>query len=71
MSGTAVLGTDYTLSGTPGKIAISAGASSASVTLQVITSKTKGSETATMNLQAGTGYVVNKTVKSASVKILN
>jgi hypothetical protein len=71
MSGTAVLGTDYTLSGTPGKITISAGASSAVVTLQVITSKTKGSETATMNLQAGTGYTVNQKQKSASVKIVN
>ena len=71
MSGTAVLGTDYTLSGTPGKITISAGASSGSVTLQVVTSKTKGSETATMNLQAGTGYTVNKKLKSASVKIVN
>jgi len=71
MSGTAVLGTDYTLSGTPGKITISAGASSAVVTLQVITSKTKGSETATMNLQAGTGYTLNQKVKSASVKIVN
>jgi len=71
MSGTAVLGTDYTLSGTPSTITVLSGASSGSVTLQVITSKTKGSETATMTLQAGTGYTVNKTVKSASVKILN
>lgn len=56
MSGTAVLGSDYTLSGTPGQITIPPGAFSGSVGLQVVTSKTGRGEKATMTLNAGAGY---------------
>jgi hypothetical protein len=55
MSGKASLGTDYTLSA-PNQIAIPSGQSSATATLTVITTKTKGREKATMTLNAGTGY---------------
>jgi hypothetical protein len=71
MSGKASLGTDYTLSAN--QITIPPGSPSGSVTLQVITTQTKGSETATMTLQPGTGYTVvtKKKANRASVKIVN
>jgi large repetitive protein len=56
MSGTAVIGSDYALAGQGNKITIPSGQSSGSVTLNVITGKTKGKEKATMTLNAGHGY---------------
>jgi hypothetical protein len=75
MSGNAVLGADYTLSGTPNQVTIPAGQTSATVTLTVITTKTKGKEKAIMTLTAGSGYqlvtAAKKKVKPprAAVKI--
>ena len=70
-SGTAILGTDYTLSGTAGQVTIPAGQTSASVTLHALSdSVTETSETAVMSLQAGTGYGLG-TPKTATVTILN
>jgi hypothetical protein len=57
MSGTAALGPDYTLNGTPGKATIAAGKSA--VKVQLKTKKdhaAEGSETAIMTLQPGSGY---------------
>ncbi len=71
MSGTAILGTHYTLSGTPGKIAILAGSRSGSATLSALTTNlSSGSETATMTLAYGTGYMMSSPYK-ASVTISN
>src|SRR5205085_343192 len=62
MSGTARLGSDYSLSGASGQATIAAGQSSATVTLSAIkdTIKEKG-ELATMTLQAGSGYTLQMT----------
>jgi hypothetical protein len=57
MSGTAILGTDYTLSGTFGQITVPAGASSASVTLTALVNNQK--KTAIMTLQLGAGYALS------------
>ena len=65
MSGNATLGTNYSLSGTPGKVTIQAGASSANVTLTVLSIGYTG-KTATMNLTSGTGYTLSSAT-SASV----
>jgi hypothetical protein len=71
MSGTATLGTDYRLSGTPNQVTIPAGQSSGAVTL---TSKadhvSEGTETAIMTLQAGSGYRVGNP-RQATVSILD
>jgi hypothetical protein len=58
MSGKAREGSDYTLSGTPGQIMISAGQSSGSVTLSALidNKKEKKGESAIMTLQPGSGY---------------
>ena len=78
MSGTAVLGSDYQISGVPGQIDIPPGQSSGSLVLTVTTSKTRGSEKATMTLTSGGGYKlpVGKRKKTTpppkvSVKISN
>ena len=65
MGGNAILGQHYSLSGTPGQVTIQAGASSASVTLTVLSVGYTG-RTATMNLTSGTGYTLS-TPTSASV----
>jgi hypothetical protein len=71
MTGTAVLGTHYTLSGSANSIVIPAGASSASLTLNALTTGlSSGSEVATMNLRSGAGYKLPKAAK-ASVTIMN
>ena len=67
MSGNAILGSNYSLSGTPGQITIPAGATSGSETLTVL-SAAKRSRSATMNLQLGSGYTLSGTT-SASVFI--
>jgi hypothetical protein len=59
MSGQASQGSDYTLSGTPNKVTIPAGQSSATVTLRSIEeNETGGNETATMTLSKGAGYTL-------------
>jgi len=61
MSGTATQGADYVLSGTAGQATIPAGQSSAPVTARAKKDHvTEGTETATMTLQAGTGYTVGQ-----------
>ena len=78
-AGSAFPGTDYTLSGAINSIQITIppGHSSASVTLQSITTKTKGSEQAIVVLQGGAGYNVatptkkNKKPGQATVTITN
>jgi len=72
-SGTASLTSDYTLSGTLGKVTIPAGQTSASFTLQALSDTDEAtepaSETAIMTLQPGTGYnIINP--KTATVTIL-
>jgi hypothetical protein len=72
MSGTASLGSDYTLSGTRGQVTIPAGQSSASVTLKSLQdpdNANEKAETAIMRLQAGTG-VAPGTPSTATVTIL-
>jgi len=70
MSGSAKLGSDYTLSGTPGQVTISSGQSSATVTLHSMTSTSqKKNKTANMTLQSGSGYKIAKP-KKATVTIV-
>jgi hypothetical protein len=57
MSGKAMLGSDYTMSGTPGQVTIPAGQTSGSVTLSALIDNVKEKkETAVMTLQPGSGY---------------
>lgn len=71
MSGTAILGTDYTLTGTAGQVTIPAGQSSATVTLKARTDHvTEGTETAIMTLQPGSGYQLGNK-NQATVSILD
>jgi hypothetical protein len=56
MSGGAILGTDYTLSGTPGQVTIPAGQSSARVILHALRNVKKN---ATMTLTPGPGYFLS------------
>jgi hypothetical protein len=59
-SGNATLNTDYTLTGTPGMVAIPANAASASITLHAIadTVSEPNGEGARITVVAGTGYQV-------------
>jgi len=77
MSGTAVLGKDYTLSGPPGQVTIPGGQPAASVTLHALTNGTGGggkkkkkakAVTATMTIQSSSGYNVGSP-KSATITI--
>jgi hypothetical protein len=65
MGGNAIEDRNYSLSGTPGQVTIPAGASSATVTLSVV-SIGDGGKTATMVLTSGSGYTVSSP-SSASV----
>ena len=70
-SGSAKLGSNYTLSGRPGQIDIAGGQSSATVTLHAnlnASSKKQKKKSASIILQSDTGYKVGKP-KKASVKI--
>src|SRR5439155_20289708 len=58
------LGTNDSLSGTPGKVTIQAGASSANVTLSVLSIGYTG-KTATMNLSSGAGYTLSGTTTAS------
>jgi hypothetical protein len=70
MSGKALNGIDYTLSGIQGQITIPAGASSAAVTLNALTdNQREKKEKLVMTLQPGTGYELLKRKKSATVTI--
>ena len=70
MSGTATNGTDYTLSGTPNRVTIPAGQSSAAVTLtSQLDQVTEGTETAIMTLQRGRGYKLGRN-RAATLSII-
>ena len=67
MGGSATLGSNYALSGTPDQVTIQAGASSASVTLTE-SSVGKRGKTATMTLTPGSGYSLSSS-NSTSVAL--
>ncbi len=67
MGGGAILNKHYSLSGTPGQVTIPSGASSANVTLTVL-SIGLTAKTATMTLQSGAGYSLSAPT-SASVSV--
>jgi len=70
MTGSAKLGTDYTLSDDSGQVVIAAGQSSVSVTLNASTNASqKKKKSATMMLRSGAGYKVSKS-KKATVTIV-
>ncbi len=72
MRGTAINGTDYTLSGTPGQVTITSGQNSATVTLHSIADHVKErNETAIMAVSAGSGYKLPKRGAKATVTIIN
>lgn len=72
MRGTALNGTDYTLSGMAGRVTIAAGQSAATVTLQAIADQiAEKSETAVMALSSGSGYKIPKRGAKATLTILN
>ena len=66
MSGTAQVGSDYTLSGTFGQVTIPAGQTSSTVTLHALQ---RGRKTAIMTLTNGMGYTVSTVRKRATVTI--
>ena len=67
LSGTAVWGTDYVVSGIPGQVTIPAGAPSASVTLTALTDNVfpEPNETVVITLRGGAGYSLPKAKKKA------
>lgn len=66
MSGKAILGTQYTLSGNYGNVTIPAGASSASVTLTALTPRiTQRNQKLTLSLLSGSGYRTPRSKKIA------
>jgi hypothetical protein len=69
MSGKAMLGSDYTMSGTPGQVIILAGQSSGSVTLSaLIDNQKEKAEKVTMTLEPGSGYKFPTTGKKKKTK---
>jgi hypothetical protein len=71
LGGTAKSGTDYILSGTPGKVSIAAGDTSATITLHAVTDGLRERhETASIILSPGSGYKLPKRAK-AVVTIIN
>jgi hypothetical protein len=71
MGGNAVLGTDYTLSGTPGEVTVQAGQSSGTVVL-THTKMRNGRRNATMNLNSCTPdctITSNRQDQSATVSL--
>jgi hypothetical protein len=73
VTGSATVGTDYTLSGTPGQVTIPAGQTSANITLTALpdTRHEKG-EKAKLVLVPNSSYRLPKlTGKSAAMKIVN
>jgi hypothetical protein len=72
MRGTAINGTDYTLSGTPGQVTIGAGQNSATVTLHAIADHIpEKNETAVMALASGSGYKIPRRGAKATLTIIN
>lgn len=72
MRGTALNGTDYTLNGTSGQVAINAGQNSATVTIHSIADHVKErNETAIMAVSAGSGYELPKRGTKTTLTILN
>lgn len=72
MRGTALNGTDYTLNGTSGQVAINAGQNSATVTIHSIADHVKErNETAIMAVSAGSGYKLPKRGTKTTLTILN
>jgi hypothetical protein len=70
MSGGATLGSDYTLSGTPGQVTIPAGQSSGQVTLTaLIDHVSEKTQRAIMNLSAAVNYTLQNGSSSATVSI--
>jgi hypothetical protein len=73
MSGKATVGTDYTLSGTPGQAVIGAGQATTNVIMQALVDNVteKQGEAATMTLTAGSGYAVpsGKNAKFATTTV--
>jgi hypothetical protein len=68
MSGKAMYGIDYTLSGTFGQITIPPGASSATVTLNALTdNRREKNEKAVMNLLPGAGYNLPRNTKASLI----
>jgi len=72
MRGTALIGSDYTLSGTAGLATIAAGQNSATVTLHSIADRVKEkAETAILVPNSGAGYKLPKRGTKAMLTILN
>ena len=72
MRGSALNGTDYTLSGTPGQVTIGAGQNSATITLHSIADHVaEKNETAIAALASGSGYKIPRRGAKASLTILN
>ena len=59
MSGSAVLGTNYSLSGEPRQVTIPAGQSSATVMVRILSGRKNKGKTVIMNLISGAGYTVS------------
>lgn len=66
ISGTAALGTMYSLDGTPGRVTIQAGQSSGTVTLTAL-SAVKKVKTVTMILKTGSGYILSSPTSATVV----
>ena len=72
MRGSAINGSDYTLSGTFGQATIRAGQNSATITLHSIADHVRErNETATMSLSSGSAYKIPKRGAKATLTILN
>ena len=72
MRGTAINGTDYTLSGSPDQVTINAGQNSATVVLHSIADHVKErNETAVLVPSTGVGYKLPKRGAKASLTIIN
>lgn len=72
MRGTGINGSDYTLTGTPGKVTIGTGQTSATVAIHSIADHVKEkSETAVMALTSGAGYKIPRRGAKATLTILN
>ncbi len=70
MSGTAQLGSDYTLDGASGVAVIPAGSSQVVITLSALQDAVhERAETAKITLQAGAGYILSST-RSATITLL-
>ena len=72
MRGSALNGTDYTLSGTPGEVTIDAGQNSATVILHSIADQVREkNETAVAALASGSGYKIPRRGAKATLTIVN